>query len=207
MAGSGYCVRRVRRRFADVQDRLLADRAGASRSKSWPPQVGHLRSWSIICCTCRRQHPETRGRIALVNGAGGGIGRATTIGLMSDGFGVVLAGRRAEPLLAAAADAAEKSQQVLAVRRMSVTPRVCRPCLTRSSTASSAMPGVPTAEEQGRKGYDANTNGGFLAPAGTRAAIVAELCHRSAGAADISVPASAAPSRVKGGRSPASANP
>jgi len=37
------------------------------------------------------------------------------------------------------------------------------------------LPDVPTAEEQGLKGYDANTNGGFLAPAGTPKAIVAKL--------------------------------
>ena len=44
---------------------------------------------------------------------------------------------------------------------------------TRKRT--SALPGVPTADEQGLKGYDANTNGGFLAPAGTPKAIVARL--------------------------------
>lgn len=44
---------------------------------------------------------------------------------------------------------------------------------TRKRTA--ALPDVPTAEEQGLKGYDANTNGGFLAPAGTPKAIVAKL--------------------------------
>lgn len=38
-----------------------------------------------------------------------------------------------------------------------------------------ALPDVPTAQEQGLKGYDANTNGGFLAPAGTPKAIVAKL--------------------------------
>lgn len=37
------------------------------------------------------------------------------------------------------------------------------------------MPQVPTAEEQGLKGYDANTNGGFLAPAGTPKAIIQKL--------------------------------
>jgi tripartite-type tricarboxylate transporter receptor subunit TctC len=38
-----------------------------------------------------------------------------------------------------------------------------------------ALPDVPTADEQGLKGYDANTNGGFLAPAGTPKAIIAKL--------------------------------
>ncbi|CAN7535624.1 tripartite tricarboxylate transporter substrate binding protein [Pseudorhodoferax sp. LjRoot39] len=40
---------------------------------------------------------------------------------------------------------------------------------------SAALPDVPTADEQGLKGYDANTNGGFLAPAGTPKAIVDKL--------------------------------
>jgi tripartite-type tricarboxylate transporter receptor subunit TctC len=40
---------------------------------------------------------------------------------------------------------------------------------------SKTLPNVPTAEEQGLKGYDANTNGGFLAPAGTPKEIVAKL--------------------------------
>ncbi len=44
---------------------------------------------------------------------------------------------------------------------------------TRNRTA--ALPAVPTADEQGLKGYDANTNGGFLAPAGTPKAIIAKL--------------------------------
>ncbi len=40
---------------------------------------------------------------------------------------------------------------------------------------SAALPDVPTADEQGLKGYDANTNGGILAPAGTPKAIIAKL--------------------------------
>ncbi len=54
-------------------------------------------------------------RIALVTGAGSGIGRAVALGLLGDGFTVVLAGRRAEPLaeLAKVAEAAE--QRALAV--------------------------------------------------------------------------------------------
>jgi NAD(P)-dependent dehydrogenase (short-subunit alcohol dehydrogenase family) len=42
--------------------------------------------------------------IALVTGAGSGIGRATAIALADAGFTVVLAGRRREPLEAAAAE-------------------------------------------------------------------------------------------------------
>lgn len=44
-----------------------------------------------------------------------------------------------------------------------------------TSKRTSSLPDVPTADEQGLKGYDANTNGGFLAPAGTPKAIVDKL--------------------------------
>jgi len=44
---------------------------------------------------------------------------------------------------------------------------------TRNRTKS--LSDVPTADEQGFKGYDANTNGGFLAPAGTPKPIIAKL--------------------------------
>jgi tripartite-type tricarboxylate transporter receptor subunit TctC len=44
---------------------------------------------------------------------------------------------------------------------------------TRKRTTS--LPDVPTADEQGLKGYDANTNGGFLAPAGTPKTIITKL--------------------------------
>ena len=44
-------------------------------------------------------------RVALVTGAGSGIGRAAAIALAGAGFVVVLAGRRLEPLEAAAAAA------------------------------------------------------------------------------------------------------
>lgn len=40
---------------------------------------------------------------------------------------------------------------------------------------ASQMPDVPTAAEQGLAGYEANTNGGFLAPAGTPRAAIQRL--------------------------------
>lgn len=45
---------------------------------------------------------ETPPKVALVTGAGSGIGRAVALGLLKDGYHVVLTGRRPEPLAAVA---------------------------------------------------------------------------------------------------------
>ena len=58
---------------------------------------------------------NTTSKIALVTGAGSGIGRAVALGLLADGFTVVLAGRRTEPLHALAAEVAPLGQTALAV--------------------------------------------------------------------------------------------
>lgn len=46
-------------------------------------------------------------KIALITGAGSGVGRAAALALGRDGFALVLAGRRPEPLEAVAADATD----------------------------------------------------------------------------------------------------
>lgn len=53
--------------------------------------------------------------IALVTGAGSGIGRATALALLDDGWHVVLAGRRSEPLQAIVDTALAGGQRALAV--------------------------------------------------------------------------------------------
>ncbi|MDP2015054.1 SDR family oxidoreductase [Hydrogenophaga sp.] len=58
---------------------------------------------------------EPSQRIALVTGAGSGIGRAVALGLLKDGFHVVLTGRRPEPLAAVADAAKAAGQQALAI--------------------------------------------------------------------------------------------
>ncbi|KTT10945.1 3-oxoacyl-ACP reductase [Pseudomonas oryzihabitans] len=53
--------------------------------------------------------------IALVTGASQGIGRAVALGLLQDGFRVVLAARRAEPLVALVEEARQQGGEALAV--------------------------------------------------------------------------------------------
>ena len=54
-------------------------------------------------------------KVALVTGAGSGIGRAVAMALLAEGYAVVLAGRRLEPLQALAEQASSEGRQALAV--------------------------------------------------------------------------------------------
>jgi NAD(P)-dependent dehydrogenase (short-subunit alcohol dehydrogenase family) len=58
---------------------------------------------------------SNQGRIALVTGAGSGIGRAASLALQKDGYSVVLAGRRTGELDATAAMASSDGGKFLAV--------------------------------------------------------------------------------------------
>lgn len=52
-------------------------------------------------------------KVAVVTGAGTGVGRAASLALMKDGFAVVLAGRRKEPLEAVAKEGAPAKSLVV----------------------------------------------------------------------------------------------
>src|SRR5947199_9288598 len=55
------------------------------------------------------------GKIALVTGAGSGIGRATALALLREGYAVVLTGRRREALERTAAEAGPAGTRALVV--------------------------------------------------------------------------------------------
>lgn len=55
------------------------------------------------------------GNIAIVTGAGSGIGRATALGLLAEGYSVVLAGRRADALMESVSLAGANSTRAIAV--------------------------------------------------------------------------------------------
>jgi len=54
-------------------------------------------------------------RVAMITGAGSGIGKVAAIALAREGYALILAGRRAEPLERAAAEAAALGARTLAV--------------------------------------------------------------------------------------------
>ncbi len=58
---------------------------------------------------------STRSKVAIVTGAGSGIGRAVAIGFLQDGYSVVLAGRRAALLEETVREAGPHGAQALAV--------------------------------------------------------------------------------------------
>jgi NAD(P)-dependent dehydrogenase (short-subunit alcohol dehydrogenase family) len=58
---------------------------------------------------------QSLSKIALVTGAGSGIGRAVALGLLEDGYKVVVTGRRIEPLEELVALAREQGGEALAV--------------------------------------------------------------------------------------------
>jgi NAD(P)-dependent dehydrogenase (short-subunit alcohol dehydrogenase family) len=68
----------------------------------------------------------TNGRVALVTGAGSGIGRATALALLKDGYRVALAGRRADALAATVAESGSDGERALAIATDVRTPDAVR---------------------------------------------------------------------------------
>ena len=58
---------------------------------------------------------KDQGKVAIVTGAGTGIGKGASLSLLEEGYRVVLAGRRREPLEALAAQAGSPAERTLVV--------------------------------------------------------------------------------------------
>ena len=114
--------------------------------------------------------------IALVTGAGSGIGRAVTLGLLQHGYAVALAGRRKDRLDAVIGEAGDRQDHALAVRTDVANPDSVRHLFDaiRSrfgrldvlfNNAGTSAPAVPLDEltfEQWKAVIDVNLTGMFL---------------------------------------------
>jgi NAD(P)-dependent dehydrogenase (short-subunit alcohol dehydrogenase family) len=115
-------------------------------------------------------------KIALVTGAGSGIGRAVAVALMREGFAVVLAGRRADQLEATARAGEAAGGQALAVPTDIGDPRSVQALFARTratfgrldllfNNAGMSAPAIPLEDvtfEQWQAVVAVNLTGAFL---------------------------------------------
>lgn len=115
-------------------------------------------------------------KIALVTGAGSGIGRATALALLHEGYSVVLAGRHAQTLEQTAAQAKEHAARALTVVADVSDPASVQRLFEKTketfgrldllfNNAGTSAPPVPLEEltfEQWRRVVDVNLTGPFL---------------------------------------------
>jgi NAD(P)-dependent dehydrogenase (short-subunit alcohol dehydrogenase family) len=115
-------------------------------------------------------------KIALVTGAGSGIGRATALALLREGYSVVLAGRHAQTLEQTAALAKENSTRALPVAADVSDPASVQRLFEKTkdtfgrldllfNNAGTSAPPLPLEDltlEQWRRVVDVNLTGAFL---------------------------------------------
>src|SRR6516165_9236763 len=115
-------------------------------------------------------------KVALVTGAGSGIGQAVSLALQADGYSVVLAGRRAAELQKTATLASPAGGRMLAVPTDVGRPEAVRALFAKThetfgrldllfNNAGASAPGVPMEDlsfEQWTSVVDVNLTGAFL---------------------------------------------
>jgi NAD(P)-dependent dehydrogenase (short-subunit alcohol dehydrogenase family) len=115
-------------------------------------------------------------KIALVTGAGTGIGKAVSLALLRSGYAVVLAGRRKQPLEETAAEAGEAPSRTLVVPTDVSDPASVKALFARTqetfgrldllfNNAGVGAPPVPPDElpfEKWKAAVDINLTGSFL---------------------------------------------
>jgi NAD(P)-dependent dehydrogenase (short-subunit alcohol dehydrogenase family) len=118
----------------------------------------------------------SNGKIALVTGAGSGIGRATALALLQEGYNVVLAGRRSEVLDQTVAEAGPNGQRAVVVPTDVSDAASVRELFAKIkesfgrldilfNNAGTGAPPVPLEDmtlEQWRRVVDVNLTGAFL---------------------------------------------
>ena len=119
---------------------------------------------------------NSNGRVAIVTGAGSGVGRSAALALMRDGYSVTLAGRRAEPLEATAGHAEEFRERLLVAPTDVGDPESVRALFSKTveqfgrldvlfNNAGSGTPPVNMEDltyEQWKRVVDTNLTGTFL---------------------------------------------
>jgi NAD(P)-dependent dehydrogenase (short-subunit alcohol dehydrogenase family) len=115
-------------------------------------------------------------KVAIVTGAGTGIGKAVALALLKEGYCVALAGRRAEPLEQAVAESGAAAARALAVPTDVGNPEQVRALFAKThaafgrldllfNNAGMAAPGIPLEDlsyAQWQAVVDVNLTGAFL---------------------------------------------
>jgi len=115
-------------------------------------------------------------KVAVVTGAGTGIGKAVALALLKEGYSVALAGRRVEPLEKAAAESGAVGSRTLVVPTDVGNPESVRALFAKTrekfarldllfNNAGMGAPGIPMEDltyEQWKAVLDANLTGAFL---------------------------------------------
>jgi NAD(P)-dependent dehydrogenase (short-subunit alcohol dehydrogenase family) len=118
----------------------------------------------------------SNGKVAIVTGAGSGIGKAVAVTLLKDGYSVALAGRRADALARAVKDAEDAGARALAVPTDVGNPASVHALFAQAkerfgrldllfNNAGTGAPGIPLEDltfEQWQNVVNVNLTGVFL---------------------------------------------